>query len=261
MPRSDPLALRQRIRHEIEPGERKRRYVRRLFGRVARKYDLTNDVMSLGAHRRWKRLVLGLAEIGPEHVVLDLAAGTGDLALAAARSAVAPIRVIAADMTGEMLQVGRTRPGASGVRWVQCDALELPMKDKSVDRIVIGYGLRNFARLGPALREIYRCLKPGGRLVALDFGRPSAPILDRAYLRYLEITASAAGWLLHRDRESYLYIAESLRQYPGQREVTEGMKRLGFVRCGYLDLLFGAMAINFGDRPGKAPTPAFASRE
>ncbi|MFQ5888571.1 MAG: ubiquinone/menaquinone biosynthesis methyltransferase [Gemmatimonadota bacterium] len=241
---------RARIGSQIaDPGD-KRRYVRALFTRVARRYDLTNDAMSLGLHRRWKKAVVELAGIRSDDVVLDLAAGTGDLALRAARGSRPPHCVIAGDLTAAMLHKGRRRSGAQSVRWLQCDAIDLPFRDGSVDRVLIGYGLRNFSELDRCLAEIRRCLRPGGRLVSLDFGRADPPFLHRLYLRYLSLCTATAGWLLHRDAESYLYIPESLKRYPAQEGVAAMMQRAGFVRCGYVDFLFGTMAINFGDREG-----------
>ena len=246
-----------RIGSQIAEPEDKRRYVRGLFGRIARRYDLTNDVMSLGQHRKWKRYLLRLADLEPEFRVLDLAAGTGDLALGSiGRAMGSTARVgsaIAADLTPKMMEVGRRRRGADDVLWLGSDALHLPFRDGSFDRILIGYGLRNFADLAGGLAEIRRCLKPGGRLLSLDFGKPPSPRLRRLYLRYLEVTGAAVGWLLHRDADAYLYIPESLRRYPAQRELIGVMERCGFVRCGFLELLFGAMAINFGERPAAAP--------
>lgn len=241
--------LARRIGGHIEAPETKRRYVRRLFGRIARRYDLTNDIMSLGRHRAWKGFALGLADVREGQVVLDLAAGTGDFAIRAARRFPGSL-VMAADLTWEMMAAGRQRKGGGDVRWLQCDATHLPLPDRSVDRVLIGYGLRNFPDLDWCLGEILRCLAPGGRLVALDFGRAEPGWLDRLYLKYLEISTTAAGWVLHRDVESYRYIPESLRRYPAQRGVTELMQRRGFVRCGHIDLVFGAMAINFGQAPG-----------
>ncbi len=237
-----------RIRNRIDAPASKRRYVRTLFSRIAGRYDLTNDVMSLGRHRAWKRFAIGLAGIQPGHVVLDLAAGTGDFAIRAAR-AVPEALVLAGDLTWEMIETGRIRRGGRGVRWLQCDATHLPLADASVDRVLIGYGLRNFPDLDWCLGEILRCLSPGGRLVSLDFGRVEPVWLDALYLRYLDASTTAAGWVLHRDVESYRYIPESLRQYPAQRGVTELMQQHGFVRCGHIDLVYGAMAINFGEAP------------
>jgi demethylmenaquinone methyltransferase/2-methoxy-6-polyprenyl-1,4-benzoquinol methylase len=238
-----------RIQGQIDAPTTKRRYVRSLFGRIAGRYDLTNDLMSMGRHRAWKRLALDLAEIQPGDVVLDLAAGTGDFAIRAAKNAGAAT-VIAADLTWEMMVTGKSRPEARGVQWTQCDATFLPFPDGSIDRVLVGYGLRNFPDLSWCIGEIRRCLAPGGRFVSLDFGRAEPAWLDRWYLKYLDLSTSVAGWILHRDVESYRYIPESLRQYPAQRGVTELMQRHGFVRCGHIDLVFGAMAINFGQAPG-----------
>lgn len=237
------------MRAGLRDPDAKRTYVRELFGRIAGRYDLTNDVMSLGLHRRWKRHVIELADVRPDHTVLDLAAGTGDLARAVVATEESACAV-AGDLTREMMRVGRDRRGAGPVTWVACDALELPFRDAALDRVVIGYGLRNFADLERSLVEIRRCLAPAGRFVALDFGTPPAPFVRRVYLAYLDVSTRIVGWALHRDPEAYVYIPESLRRYPGQREVMELMGRLGFVRRGYVELLAGVMAINFGDRPG-----------
>lgn len=237
-----------RIRGQIiEPGD-KRVYVQRLFGRIARRYDVTNDLMSAGFHRRWKKLALRIADVREGHVLLDLAGGTGDFALRAVRQGRAA-RVLVGDLTLPMMRSGQTREGAERVSWIGCDALALPLADDSVDRVLVGYGLRNFADLPAGLAEIRRVMRPGGKLVSLDFGRAEPAWLDRAYLRWLELSTAAAGWLLHRDVESYRYIPESLRQYPAQRGVTELMQRLGFIHCGHVDLVYGAMAINFGETP------------
>lgn len=253
--------LKDRIRAGIVTPDAKRDYVQSLFGRIAGRYDLTNDVISAGLHRRWKRLVIGLADIRAEHVVLDLAAGTGDLALRIARrrdgaggrreeaGRPADGLLIAGDLTIEMMRRGTKRDDAASLSWLGCDAMALPLADASVDRVVIGYGLRNFSDLEGSMREIRRVMRPGGRLVSLDFGRAEPEWLDRAYVAYLEASTTAAGWLLHRDAESYRYIPESLRTYPAQRGVTALMQREGFVRCGSVDLLFGTMAVNFGDVP------------
>lgn len=249
------MSVRDRIRTRIRRPEEKRDYVRRLFGRIARRYDLTNDLMSLGLHRRWKAGVVQLADPGPGDRILDLAAGTGDLALRATRRTGAAGLTVAGDITSEMLSVGRRRRGAERVEWLRCDALALPFEDASFDCVLIGYGLRNFPDLDRALGEVFRCLRPGGRLVSLDFGKPPVRLLRRIYLRYLELTASAVGWLIHRDREAYLYIPESLRAHPDQEEVSEAFGRAGFRSFGWIDLLFGTMAIHFGDRPAPRSAP------
>jgi len=242
------VSLRRRIRDHLDEPSRKRRYVRDLFGRIAGRYDLTNDVMSLGLHRRWKDRVLDLAELRPGLSVLDLAAGTGDLALGAAARVGPDGSVVAADLTPEMMRVGAGRQGAERVAWSAADALDLPFADDSFDRVLIGYGLRNFPDLARSLREIRRCLKPGGRLVTLDFGKPRGGVLRRLYLGYLQASTTVVGWVLHRDPEAYLYIPESLRAYPSQAKVADLMHEAGFGRCVWADLLLGTMAIHVADR-------------
>lgn len=251
------MGLNQRIRSQIADPHSKRGYVRALFGRVARRYDLTNDVMSMGLHRRWKRALIQLAELEPHHRVLDLAAGTGDLAFGAARHLGAEGSVVAVDLTPEMMRVGQERTPASGVPagWISADAIQLPFPDGAFDRVLIGYGLRNFADLPGCLAEIHRCLRPGGRLLALDFAHPRSAALRKAYYAYLNLSTRAVGWTLHRDPEAYVYIPESLRRFPGQDGVMQLMLESGYVKCGFVDLLFGTMAINFGDTETESRGP------
>lgn len=252
------MSIRGRIREKLGGTDEKRAYVRSLFSGIAPRYDLTNDVMSFGLHRMWKRQTVELAELPPEGRVLDLAAGTGDLAATAA--AETDGIVVALDLTREMLQAGVDRHGRGEISWVQGDGLNLPFPDRSFDRVLVGYGLRNLADLEEGLREILRCLRPGGMLVSLDFARPRSRLLRAAYLRYLEASTAAAGWLLHRDPEAYLYIPESLRRFPEQEGLLEMMEEAGFARYGYVDLLFGTMAIHFAERPERAGAPGEVSR-
>lgn len=255
------MRLSRHIQRSIAAPSSKRVYVRDLFGRIAGRYDLTNDVMSLGMHLRWKERAIELAAIEPGHVVLDLAAGTGDLALGAMAPVGADGAVIAGDLTRPMMAIGRERQGGDAVRWVECDATALPFASSSLDRVLIGYGLRNFPSLEVCLAEIYRCLSPGGKLVTLDFGKPSSNPVKAAYLRYLDLSTRLVGWTLHRDVEAYAYIPESLRAYPAQEGVADLMRRVGFAWTGYTDIMLGTMALNFGERPvDSVVTPAPLSR-
>ena len=245
------MKLNRRISGQIERPADKRRYVRRLFAGVADRYDLTNDVMSLGLHRRWKRRLLRLADLRPGHRVLDLAAGTGDLArgvLELASRETFEIQVFAADLTPEMMRIGRTKADATVDGWIGADAQRLPFPNGAFDRVLVGYGLRNFPDLDASLAESFRCLRPGGRLISLDFGHPDWAALRRVYFGYLNASTRVVGWVLHRDPESYVYIPESLRRFPGQREIVRRMEAAGFEGCGYEDLMMGTMSVNYGDR-------------
>ena len=243
------MTLNRRIAGQIDRPADKRCYVRRLFAGIAARYDLTNDVMSLGLHRRWKRRLIELGELGPEHRVLDLAAGTGDLARGALGVGERGPQVFAADLTPEMMRAGRAKPGPALNGWVCADALRLPFPDRTFDRVLVGYGLRNFPDLEAGLAESFRCLRKGGRLISLDFGHPSSPVLRRAWFAHLNVSTRIVGWALHRDPESYVYIPESLRQFPDPRNLARKMESAGFERCGHENLMLGTMAINYGRRP------------
>ena len=147
-----------------------------------------------------------------------------------------------------MMQVGVRRPGPGLTGVGGRRRSEPPFPDQTFDRVLIGYGLRNFADLGACLTEIHRTLRPGGRLVALDFGHPPQGLIRAGYFGYLNASTRLVGWALHRDAESYVYIPESLRRFPGQRGVLAEMEEAGFVGCGFEEPLFGTMAINYGDR-------------
>ncbi len=229
--------------------------VREMFSRLARRYDLVNDVMSFGLHRRWKRdtVRLGLFAAAMPHRWLDLCCGTGDMAFLAERMASeAGVRTVGLDFTFPMLAVARERRAARGSRsaFVQGDALSLPFRDSSFDVVTVGYGLRNLADLPRGLSEMRRVLTPGGRAVVLDFGKPDNPIASALYWGYLEVAMPLMGWLFHRDPETYGYIPASLERYPAQRGLEPLMKDAGFVNVRFENRLLGTMGINIGEAPG-----------
>jgi ubiquinone/menaquinone biosynthesis methyltransferase len=226
--------------------------VRAMFSRIASRYDLVNDVMSLGMHRRWKRRAVRLALGGAPapRRVLDLCCGSGDLCFLAERGGARSVTGV--DFTLPMLAVARRRKieAASTIRIVHADALALPFPDRSFDAVTIAYGLRNVADPEAALREMRRVLVPGGRAVVLDFGKPDSPFvraLNRAVQRVL---MSGMGWIFHGDPDTYLYIPDSLERYPGQRGVEELMRRVGFQRAWHEDRLLETMGINVGEVTG-----------
>ena len=230
------------LRSTISSAEGKRRYVRRLFATIADRYDFITGVLSYGQDRRWKARLIVLADIRASDRVLDLACGTGDLvcaAMAHTRS------VVGLDVTHRMLQLARkSMSGTSKARFVTGDMLELPFSDARFDVVTTGYGLRNVTDLRQAVQEIRRVLTPGGRLFSLDFNRPENPVVRVAYLAYLTIVGSMLGFVLHGDPDTYRYIPESIRQYPGADRVARLLEAEGFRDVQVVPLLGGLMAIH-----------------
>ena len=202
------------------PAAEKQGRVGAVFTSVARKYDLMNDVMSFGVHHLWKRFTLEMCGLRAGHKVLDLAGGTGDLALKEAQMVGESGQVVLADINAAMLQRGRDRVIDSGfvnrVESVQCNAEVLPFADNHFDCITIAFGLRNVTDKGAALASMQRVLKPGGRLCILEFSKPVYEPLEKLYDFYSFKLLPRMGELIARDRESYQYLAESIRTHPDQ---------------------------------------------
>jgi demethylmenaquinone methyltransferase/2-methoxy-6-polyprenyl-1,4-benzoquinol methylase len=235
------------LRSTIATAEGKRRYVRRLFATIADRYDFITRFLSYGQDRRWKMRVIVLAALKPGDRVLDLACGTGDLTFAAAAHA---RKVVGLDLTHRMLQLAKQRQlnGVGGhlkrTAFVCGDMLAPPFPSASFDVVTTGYGLRNVPDLPAALREIHRILIPGGRLLSLDFNRPENPVVRAAYLAYLSVVGGAMGLALHGDPNTYRYIPESIRLYPGARRVAGMLFDAGFSEVRVEPLLGGLMAIH-----------------
>ena len=231
------------------PVEEKAQRVRGVFDSVATDYDLMNDVMSLGVHRLWKRLAIGMANIQPGQQVLDLAGGTGDLALLIAPKVGPQGRVVLSDINSNMIRTGRARlldKGIAGnVEYIQADAERLPFHDNSFDCITLGFGLRNVTHKQTALVSMYRVLKPGGRLLILEFSRPAA-LLRPAYDFYSFSILPRLGQLIARDAASYRYLAESIRMHPDQKTLVGMLESAGFEDCSFHNLTGGIVAIHRG---------------
>jgi demethylmenaquinone methyltransferase/2-methoxy-6-polyprenyl-1,4-benzoquinol methylase len=225
--------------------------VREMFSRLAQRYDLVNDVMSFGMHRKWKRQAVRLALDGgkPSPRLLDLCCGTGDMCFYGAEMGAG--QIVGADFTLPMLAVARRRARTADGRpeLVAADALRLPFRDAVFDAITVGYGLRNIADPRLALAEMRRVLAPGGRVVVLDFGKPDNPIAGALYGGYLRTMMPAVGWAFHGDPETYSYIPDSLERYPAQRGVEEMMREVGFANVRYENRLLGTMGLNIGEAP------------
>jgi demethylmenaquinone methyltransferase/2-methoxy-6-polyprenyl-1,4-benzoquinol methylase len=223
--------------------------VREVFDSVASRYDIMNDLMSGGMHRLWKRYTIQHANARPGHAILDLAGGTGDLAREFARIVGERGRVVLADINAAMLEHGRRRlvdAGIAGnVELAQVDAEALPFADNTFDRVSIAFGLRNVTNKETALAEMHRVLKPGGKVLILEFSRPSSAIKP-AYDLYSFKVLPLLGKLVARDPESYQYLAESIRMHPDQETLLSMMQDAGFERCRYNNLTAGIVALHTG---------------
>jgi len=224
--------------------------VAEVFHSVASKYDVMNDLMSLGIHRLWKRLTIEKSGVRRGHRVLDLAGGTGDLTAKFSKMVGDSGQVILGDINDSMLKVGRSRlldKGYAGnIEYVQANAECLPFPDNSFDCITIAFGLRNVTDKDAALASMYRVLKPGGRLLVLEFSKPVAPGLSPVYDFYSFNILPFMGKMIANDSESYRYLAESIRMHPDQETLKDMMCNAGFERCDYDNLTGGIVALHRG---------------
>lgn len=239
------------LKTAFDTPQAKRQYVRTLFATIADRYDLITAVLSYGQDAKWKRKLVTIADVRKGERALDLASGTGDIAFAvAARGA----KTIGLDITHRMLQLARLRSsGASAgqaldILWINGDMVALPFKSASFTLVTTGYGLRNVPDLTAAIDEIARVLKPGGRLLSLDFNKPENRIVRAAYLAYLTVVGSTLGWFLHRDPDTYRYIPASIRRYAGAQGVADLLASRGFDHVTVIPLLFGLMSLHIAER-------------
>jgi len=221
-----------------------------VFHSVAARYDLMNDLMSAGIHRVWKRFTIELSGVRSGHAVLDIAGGTGDLAARFADIVGPGGRVVLADINDSMLKVGRDKLLDHGrmdnLEFVQADAQSLPFPDASFDCVTIAFGLRNVTDKDAALRSMLRVLKPGGRLLVLEFSKPANPLLSKAYDAYSFRVLPLMGRLVANDADSYQYLAESIRMHPDQETLKDMMEDAGFTRCEYHNMTGGVVALHKG---------------
>ena len=225
----------------------KARRVRGVFDSVAPKYDLMNDIMSMGLHRAWKAYTVMVANVREGAQVLDIAGGTGDLARAFARGAGKTGRVILTDINEAMVRTGRDRQLDQGCALpaAVCDAEQLPFGDGQFDLVSVAFGLRNMTHKDAALREMQRVLKPGGKLLVLEFSRIAKP-LAKAYDWYSFKVLPMLGQLVAKDASSYRYLAESIRMHPSQEELKSLMHKSGFGHVDYHNLTGGMVALHVG---------------
>lgn len=221
--------------------------VRGVFDSVAPKYDVMNDLMSMGLHRAWKAYTVLVANVKEGQQVLDIAGGTGDLSLAFAPKVGASGRVVHTDINEAMLREGRNRLLDAGVSLptLVCDAEKLPFPDARFDLVTVAFGLRNMTHKEDALREMNRVLKPGGKLLVLEFSKVAKP-LEKIYDWYSFKVLPRIGKLVANDDSSYQYLAESIRMHPGQEELKVLMKNNGFGHVDYHNLTGGLVALHVG---------------
>lgn len=236
--------------YKTVPAAEKVSLVANVFHSVAAKYDIMNDVMSLGIHRLWKRFTLDCSGVRPGQQVLDLAGGTGDIAALFSRRVGPSGKVVLADINESMLNVGRDKLRDLGlinnIEFVQANAEALPFADNSFDIISIGFGLRNVTDKAAALKSMFRVLKPGGRLLVLEFSKPEQQWLSKVYDMYSFKLLPVMGQLIANDKESYQYLAESIRMHPDQETLKAMMVEAGFAEVSYHNLTGGIVALHRG---------------
>ncbi|MCQ3830053.1 bifunctional demethylmenaquinone methyltransferase/2-methoxy-6-polyprenyl-1,4-benzoquinol methylase UbiE [Microbulbifer elongatus] len=235
------------------PVEEKAGRVADVFHSVAARYDVMNDLMSGGIHRLWKRFTIELSAARPGQTILDIAGGTGDLTARFSRIVGPTGKVVLADINASMLKVGRDRlldRGVAGnVETVQADAQYLPFPDNTFDCITIAFGLRNVTDKDLALRSMLRVLKPGGRLLVLEFSKPESKLLEKVYDQYSFRLLPFMGKLVADDADSYRYLAESIRMHPDQETLKGIMGEAGFVDCEFHNMTGGIVALHKGIKP------------
>lgn len=232
------------------PTEEKVRLVGRVFDSVASRYDVMNDAMSFGIHRLWKRIALEHTGLRPGMRALDLASGTGDLAMKMAGMVGARGQVILSDINPNMLAEGRAKLDNAGilgnVDYVLANAQYLPFPNNHFDCVTIGFGLRNVTDKAMALREMARVIKPGGRVVVLEFSKPISPLISKAYDLYSFSALPVLGELIAKDADSYRYLAESIRMHPDQAALKAMMQDCGLEQVDVINLTLGVVALHIG---------------
>lgn len=230
--------------------EEKASKVAGVFHSVAAQYDVMNDLMSFGIHRLWKRFTIDASGVRPGNKVLDLAGGTGDLTAKFSQLVGREGKVILADINSSMLNVGRDKLRDKGlvqnIEYVQANAEYLPFEENTFDIVTIAFGLRNVTDKAKALRSIYSVLKPGGRLLVLEFSKPEQELLNKAYDFYSFNILPKMGELVAKDGESYQYLAESIRMHPDQETLKTMMEEAGFEQASYKNLTGGIVALHKG---------------
>ena len=239
--------------YKTVPEESKASHVASVFDSVAKNYDMMNDLMSGGIHRLWKHITVETSRVKSGHKVLDVAGGSGDLSAKFAKRVGNDGHVVLADINQSMLEVGRDRLIDKGfiqnISYVLADAQELPFQDDSFDIVSIGFGLRNVTDKDCALSSMRRVLKPGGKLVILEFSKPYSDIISKLYDEYSFKIIPKLGKLVAGDEDSYKYLAESIRMHPDQETLKQIVENAGLVNVEYINMSGGVAAVHMGVKP------------
>ena len=235
------------------PSKNKASYVAGVFNSVAKKYDIMNDIMSGGVHRIWKHITVEISRVKPGQKVLDVAGGTGDLAAKFAKRVGPSGHVVLSDINQSMLDVGRDRLIDKGlvknISYVLADAQTLPFQDDSFDIVSIGFGLRNVTDKDRALISMRRVLRPGGKLLILEFSKPYSDIISKLYDEYSFKIIPKLGKLFANDEGSYKYLAESIRVHPDQETLKQMVQKAGLLNVEYINMSGGIAAVHMGIKP------------
>ena len=237
---------------KVSPEERTQR-VRGVFDSVAAKYDLMNDLMSLGVHRHWKNDLISQLPVKTHHKILDVAGGTGDVAFKILEAYPhLNLNVTICDLTPNMLEVGRDRAVNKGlihnIDWICGNAESLPVPDNTYDIYTISFGLRNVTNLKAALQEAFRVLKPGGHFFCLEFSKVQLPLLEKIYAKYSFNILPILGEYIAKDRESYQYLVESIQKFPAQEDLSQLLKNTGFYEVHWQNFMAGVSSIHRGTK-------------
>ena len=235
------------------PAKDKASYVAGVFDSVANKYDIMNDIMSGGVHRIWKHITVEVSRVKPGQKVLDVAGGTGDLAAKFAKRVGPSGHVVLSDINQSMLDIGRDRLIDKGlvknISYVLADAQMLPFQDDSFDIVSIGFGLRNVTDKDRALISMRRVLRPGGKLLILEFSKPYSDIISKLYDEYSFKIIPKLGKLFANDEGSYKYLAESIRVHPDQETLKQMVQKAGLLNVEYINMSGGIAAVHMGIKP------------
>ena len=235
------------------PSKNKASYVAGVFDSVAKKYDIMNDIMSGGVHRIWKHITVEISRVKPGQKVLDVAGGTGDLAAKFAKRVGPSGHVVLSDINQSMLDIGRDRLIDKGlvknISYVLADAQMLPFQDDSFDIVSIGFGLRNVTDKDRALISMRRVLRPGGKLLILEFSKPYSDLISKLYDEYSFKIIPKLGKLFANDEGSYKYLAESIRLHPDQETLKQMVQKAGLLNVEYINMSGGIAAVHMGIKP------------